>query len=86
MVDLAKWPRLTGLALVGALAVVGTASAQETGQDRESVDAVLRAAIREGRDAASAAENEFYKLITLPLPEDVVLEVGGLIRTVFLGT
>ena len=80
MVDLAVWRRVKGLAVIGALVMVGTVSAQETGQDRASIDDVLRAAIREGRDAASAAENEFYKLITLPLPDDVVLEVGGLLQ------
>ncbi|MHC4994028.1 MAG: DUF7133 domain-containing protein [Planctomycetota bacterium] len=30
--------------------------------------------------AANEDENEYYKLVTIPLPEDVVLEVGGLIQ------
>ena len=31
-----------------------------------------------GAAAAAAAENEYYRLVTIPIPEGIVLEVGGL--------
>ncbi|HEX6071370.1 MAG TPA: hypothetical protein VFZ18_16165, partial [Longimicrobiaceae bacterium] len=33
---------------------------------------------RPGPSPQAAAEDEFYRIVTLPIPEDIVLEVGGL--------
>jgi glucose/arabinose dehydrogenase len=70
---------LVAMLLGVATALVGL-PAPVIAQEQVSPDELLRRSIRAGRDAASAAENEYYELITLPLPDDVVLEVGGLIQ------
>jgi glucose/arabinose dehydrogenase len=61
-----------GVALViGLLVGGGSAMAQDP------TEAEMRAE-RESRRTSSEAESQYYKLITLPLSDDNVLEVGGL--------
>ncbi|HJO05083.1 MAG TPA: hypothetical protein QGG47_14040 [Acidobacteriota bacterium] len=57
--------------VVGLLVGSGGAFAQDP------TEAEMRAE-RESRRASSEAESQYYKLITLPLSDDNVLEVGGL--------
>jgi glucose/arabinose dehydrogenase len=68
--------RVGALVLAGVVAAASTASAQQ----EPTPDDLVRAGFRDNREAASAAENEYYRLLTLPLPPEVVMEVGGLLQ------